>query len=169
MADAVTSTIRFGVNLVDLRSGQAWEEKSLYVLYIDLFADFLKLCIYGAFFGVMAATFGLPINLIRDLVITARSFAMRVKDLQRYKSATQNMDRLYKAATVAELDAMSDRLCIICRDDLVHASQHPGPWSSGLDETPKKLPCAHIFHRHCLKSWLERQQTCPTWYVARLN
>ncbi|TIA85590.1 hypothetical protein E3P99_03958 [Wallemia hederae] len=162
LADAVTSTVRFGVNLVDLRSGQAWEEKSLYLLYIDLFSDFWKLCIYTAFFGVMAASFGLPLNLIRDLVITARSFTMRVKDLQRYKSATQNMDRLYKAATVAELDAMSDRLCIICRDDLVHASQHPGPWPSGLDETPKKLPCAHIFHRHCLKSWLERQQTCPT-------
>jgi E3 ubiquitin-protein ligase synoviolin len=25
------------------------------------------------------------------------------------------------------------------------------------------LPCGHIFHFHCLRSWLERQQTCPTW------
>ena len=26
----------------------------------------------------------------------------------------------------------------------------------------KKLRCGHIFHVHCLRSWLERQNTCPT-------
>ena len=33
----------------------------------------------------------------------------------------------------------------------------------GPNETPKKLQCGHIFHFHCLRSWLERQQSCPTW------
>ncbi|TIB69081.1 hypothetical protein E3Q08_03582 [Wallemia mellicola] len=165
LADALTGSIRLAINLKDLRSGQAWEDKSLYILYVDIFADFLKLTIYTVFFSVMALSFGLPLNLIRDLVLTTRSFATRIKDLQRYKSASKNMDRLYKAATVEELDALSDKLCIICRDDLIHESLHQGPWPSGLDETPKKLPCSHIFHRHCLKSWLERQQTCPTWYA----
>ncbi len=28
--------------------------------------------------------------------------------------------------------------------------------------TPKKLSCGHIFHFRCLRSWLERQQSCPT-------
>ena len=28
--------------------------------------------------------------------------------------------------------------------------------------TAKKLPCGHIFHLECLRSWLLRQQTCPT-------
>lgn len=28
--------------------------------------------------------------------------------------------------------------------------------------TAKKLRCGHIFHVHCLRSWLERQNTCPT-------
>ena len=27
--------------------------------------------------------------------------------------------------------------------------------------TGKKLPCGHILHMHCLRSWLERQQVCP--------
>lgn len=33
-----------------------------------------------------------------------------------------------------------------------------------LDERqrPKKLPCGHILHFGCLRSWLERQQVCPT-------
>jgi hypothetical protein len=26
----------------------------------------------------------------------------------------------------------------------------------------KKLPCDHIFHKNCLRSWFQRQQTCPT-------
>lgn len=28
--------------------------------------------------------------------------------------------------------------------------------------TAKKLICGHLFHVHCLRSWLERQHTCPT-------
>lgn len=28
--------------------------------------------------------------------------------------------------------------------------------------TSKKLPCNHIFHVACLRSWFQRQQTCPT-------
>jgi E3 ubiquitin-protein ligase synoviolin len=32
-------------------------------------------------------------------------------------------------------------------------------------EKPKKLNCGHIFHFGCLRSWLERQQSCPTWSV----
>lgn len=30
----------------------------------------------------------------------------------------------------------------------------------------KKLPCNHIFHVSCLRSWFQRHQTCPT---CRLN
>ena len=26
----------------------------------------------------------------------------------------------------------------------------------------KKLPCNHLFHAICLRSWFQRQQTCPT-------
>lgn len=41
----------------------------------------------------------------------------------------------------------SDATCIICREEMTNA---------------KKLICGHLFHVHCLRSWLERQQTCPT-------
>lgn len=40
-----------------------------------------------------------------------------------------------------------DATCIICREEMTAA---------------KKLACGHLFHIHCLRSWLERQQTCPT-------
>ena len=41
-----------------------------------------------------------------------------------------------------------DNVCIICREDMTTSC--------------KKLPCTHIFHTNCLRSWFQRQQTCPT-------
>merc|ERR1711970_1626554 len=58
------------------------------------------------------------------------------------------MNTLYPNAT--EEDVANDNTCIICREEMV-----PGP-------SAKKLPCGHIFHAACLRSWFQRQQTCPT-------
>lgn len=67
------------------------------------------------------------------------------------RRAIRNMNTLYPDATPEEL-AQSDNICIICREDMINTS--------------KKLPCGHIFHTACLRSWFQRQQTCPT---CRLN
>jgi len=86
------------------------------------------------------------------------------------------MDQRYPDASEDEMSAMTDRTCIICREEMFahgvsenragdsgsNPAQHV---SDGPNTTPKKLPCGHIFHFYCLRSWLERQQSCPTWYV----
>nr|ACN36577.1 unknown [Zea mays] len=56
------------------------------------------------------------------------------------------MNERFPDATSEELD-VSDATCIICREEMT---------------TAKKLLCGHLFHVHCLRSWLERQHTCPT-------
>lgn len=33
----------------------------------------------------------------------------------------------------------------------------------------KKLPCGHLFHRECLRQWLQRQQNCPTCRTSLLD
>ncbi|KTF88044.1 hypothetical protein cypCar_00029136, partial [Cyprinus carpio] len=53
----------------------------------------------------------------------------------------------YPDATPEDLQA-TDNVCIICREEMVTGA--------------KKLPCNHIFHSSCLRSWFQRQQTCPT-------
>jgi E3 ubiquitin-protein ligase synoviolin len=43
-----------------------------------------------------------------------------------------------------------DSVCIICREEMR---------ATGAS---KRLPCTHMFHVNCLRSWFQRQQTCPT-------
>ena len=54
----------------------------------------------------------------------------------------------YPDATTEDLE--NSDVCIICRENMVG------------NGSCKKLPCNHIFHVTCLRSWFQRQQTCPT-------
>ncbi|KAE9451751.1 hypothetical protein C3L33_16294, partial [Rhododendron williamsianum] len=90
--------------------------------------------------------YGVPLHLIRELYETLRNFKVRVADFIRYRKITSNMNDRFPDATPEELNA-SDATCIICREEMT---------------TAKRLNCGHLFHVHCLRSWLERQHTCPT-------
>ena len=118
---------------------------------------------------IILTFYGLPLNIIRDVFVTARSFITRLRALVRYHNATRDMDRRYPDATEAELAEMSDRTCIICREEMQsRAASQPGsahqvategeaqaqqppapPPADGPNMTPKKLPCGHIFHFQC--------------------
>jgi len=147
--------------------------------YLTHTEDFLKLSTYLGFFAVIVTFYGVPLNVVRDVYVTARSFITRLRDLMRYRTATRNMDERYPNATQEEMSAMSDHTCIICREEMVlpdpatrDQTNPPGttaPVRDGPNMTPKKLPCGHIFHFHCLRSWLERQQSCPTWSVRLIT
>ncbi|OXV11578.1 hypothetical protein Egran_00661 [Elaphomyces granulatus] len=147
-----------------------WEEKGRWVFYLDLLTDFLKLIVYLAFFAILFTFYGLPIHILRDVIVTIRSFGRRVIDFLRYRNATRDMNERYPDATPEEI-ARED-VCIICREEMV-AWQHPDgapgqangtrpPGGTSDRLRPKKLPCGHILHFSCLRSWLERQQNCPT-------
>lgn len=82
------------------------------------------------------------------------------------------MNAKYPDATAEDL--ARDCTCIICREEMrpwqapnVPPEAAPGAQRAvrtSMDERqrPKKLPCGHILHFGCLRSWLERQQVCPT-------
>ncbi|BGO99863.1 hypothetical protein RTG_00666 [Rhodotorula toruloides ATCC 204091] len=186
LATVWTTTMKYALHCIDMRRDAPWEAKSIYIFYIELAADFFKLCTYLTFFGLILTFYGLPLNILRDVYITLRSFLLKLRDLRRYRQATRNMDELYPNATREEMDAMTDKTCIICREDMEFrpaegeaagvegAANDPQAGTDGraqapqaeqrvgLNDTPKKLPCGHVFHFHCLRSWLERQQSCPT-------
>lgn len=148
-----------------------WEEKGRWVFYLDLLTDFVKLIVYLVFFAILLTFYGLPIHILRDVVVTIRSFGRRIMDFLRYRNATRDMNERYPDATPEEV--AREEVCIICREDMVSAQPAaPGAEGNGQPAAnarpvpdrlrPKKLPCGHILHFACLRSWLERQQNCPT-------
>ncbi|XP_019420985.1 PREDICTED: ERAD-associated E3 ubiquitin-protein ligase HRD1B-like isoform X1 [Lupinus angustifolius] len=128
-----------------LMEGQ-WENKPVFTFYLELIRDLIHLSMYLCFFLVIFVNYGVPLHLMRELYETFRNFRIRVADYIRYRKITSNMNDRFPDATPEELN-VSDATCIICREEMT---------------TAKKLICGHLFHVHCLRSWLERQHTCPT-------
>ena len=119
--------------------------------------------------------YGMPIHIIRDVALTIRSFYKRINDFVRYRQATKDMNDRYPDATAEEIGR--EDCCIICREDMRPWTQAPGQGEGQAERVeraetsqsppderlrPKKLPCGHVLHFACLRSWLERQQNCPT-------
>ncbi|RKF60954.1 ERAD-associated E3 ubiquitin-protein ligase HRD1 [Erysiphe neolycopersici] len=151
-----------------------WETKGQWVLTLDLITDFIKFGIYTSFFVVLLMFYGIPIHIVRDLLLTARSCMKRLNAFLRYRRATYDMNERYQDATTE--DIQREDTCIICRETMrPWVTTNPQPAAATNDNIPprsassvnernrpKKLPCGHILHLGCLKSWLERQQVCPT-------
>ncbi|KIW19993.1 hypothetical protein PV08_00568 [Exophiala spinifera] len=144
---------------------EGWEDKGRYMFYLNLATDFFKLVIYLAFFFILLVFYGLPIHILRDVFLTMRSFLKRISDFMKYRTATRDMNARYPDATADEIGR--EDVCIICREEMhpyqpqaAQEGQRPNPVAERM--RPKKLPCGHILHFSCLRSWLERQQICPT-------
>lgn len=161
-ANALTGLLKYILHSIDLRREEPWESKSMYIFYIDLVKEFFILVCYVVFFAVIVHRYGLPLHLIRDLYVTFRSFIQHCRDLIHYKKATRNMNERYPNATVEDLNE-NDNICIICREEMTVQADN------NSSDVPKKLRCGHIFHLRCLKSWLERQQSCPTCRCSLLD
>ncbi|KAH9584861.1 E3 ubiquitin-protein ligase synoviolin [Schistosoma haematobium] len=75
------------------------------------------------------------------------------------RRAIRYMNTVFRDATPDDLASSSDTVCIICREEMnLQTDNIPSVGTSAL----KRLPCSHIFHFGCLRSWFQRQQTCPT-------
>ena len=143
---AMAALLKYVFSLVDQGVWHgSWRGRSVAVFYVDLTKDLVHLITYTAFFMVVFSTYGIPIHLIRDIYWTFRNFQMRVRDFLRYRQISANMENRFPDASEEDL-VRADHTCIVCREDM---------------RSGKRLPCHHVFHMECLKSWLERQQNCP--------
>ncbi|KAK6345822.1 E3 ubiquitin-protein ligase hrd1 [Orbilia blumenaviensis] len=151
-----------------------WEAKSNWLFNAEIATDLVKLLIYFVFFSIVLMFYGLPLHIVRDVYMTVRSFITRCRDYIRYKKATTQMNSKYPDATPEEI--ARETTCIICRETMkpwgentTQQQQQPADADALSDEDdvmderlrPKKLPCGHVLHLACIKSWMERQQTCP--------
>ncbi|XP_029966035.1 E3 ubiquitin-protein ligase synoviolin-like [Salarias fasciatus] len=143
----LTTFIKYILHTIDLQSENPWDNKAVYMLYTELFTGFIKVLLYIAFMTIMIKVHTFPLFAIRPMYLAMRQFKKAVTDAIMSRRAIRNMNTLYPDATPEDLQA-SDNVCIICREEMVTGA--------------KKLPCNHIFHSSCLRSWFQRQQTCPT-------
>ncbi|KAK3745505.1 hypothetical protein QZH41_009906, partial [Actinostola sp. cb2023] len=142
-----TILMKYTLHVIDLQSENSWDNKAVYLLYTELIMGFIKAILYVCFVAIMIKVHTFPLFAIRPMYLTLRGFKKSLSDVIMSRRAIANMNTLYPDATPEEL-LQGDNVCIICREEM----------TTGC----KKIPCNHIFHASCLRSWFQRQQTCPT-------
>ncbi|XP_024518489.1 E3 ubiquitin protein ligase RIN2 isoform X1 [Selaginella moellendorffii] len=136
-------------------AGASWEWKGMIVrnfsFGMDLLSLFLALghCLHiwwlrGLAFQVVDAILFLNLRALLSAILK------RIKGFMRMRTAMSTLQGALPDATQEELLAYDDD-CAICKEPMVKA---------------KRLPCAHLFHLSCLRSWLDQgladTYSCPT-------
>ncbi|KAK9665671.1 hypothetical protein RND81_14G127800 [Saponaria officinalis] len=140
--------------LLDSTSGSLWEWKSNLVRNMGFFLDMMTLLmalghylliwwLHGMTFQLVDAILFLNIRALLSTVVK------RVKGFIKLKRALGALHEALPDATSEEMQAYDDE-CAICREPMAKA---------------KRLPCKHLFHLSCLRSWLDQSLTgnysCP--------
>ncbi|XP_064640345.1 E3 ubiquitin-protein ligase AMFR-like [Lineus longissimus] len=141
---------RYGTHLWEISLEGTWENRGFYIYYTELvfelaalltdFAHHLHMLIWGNIFLSMAS-----LVICMQLRYLFYEFQRRIKRHKNYLRVVNSMEKRFSMATAEDLEADDD--CAICWDKM---------------EQARKLPCGHIFHYSCLRSWLEQDTTCPT-------
>ncbi|NWZ88480.1 SYVN1 ligase, partial [Poecile atricapillus] len=152
MTMVLTIFIKYVLHSIDLQNDNPWDNKAVFMLYTELFTERLKVLVFNWSWLVNQdlecwCLAGLGWSTRTQSLGGAQLFKKAVTDAIMSRRAIRNMNTLYPDATAEELQAV-DNVCIICREEMVTGA--------------KRLPCNHIFHTSCLRSWFQRQQTCPT-------
>uniref|UniRef100_A0A8D3C451 RING-type domain-containing protein n=1 Tax=Scophthalmus maximus TaxID=52904 RepID=A0A8D3C451_SCOMX len=143
--------MRYSIHLWDLNHPGTWESKGTYVYYSDfimelamLFLDLMHhihMLLFGNIWLSMAS-----LVIFMQLRYLFHEVQRRVRRHKNYLRVINNMEARFAVATAEELAANDDD-CAICWDTML---------------TARKLPCGHLFHNSCLRSWLEQDTSCPT-------
>lgn len=149
LATILNIVMKYILHWIDIASDSPWDEKAVCLLYTELVMSILKVSLYIIFVAAMLKYYNFPLFALRPIYLSLRTLKKALCDVIMSRRAIRNMNTLYPNATPEEL-ANSDNVCIICREEMTG------------NGTSKKLPCNHIFHVSCLRSWFQRQQTCPT-------
>jgi len=54
-----------------------------------------------------------------------------------------------EAQDMVTTEGAENEVCVVCQDEFQ------------LNDLAKRLNCRHVFHAHCIDSWLERSSLCP--------
>ncbi|XP_076120743.1 E3 ubiquitin-protein ligase AMFR isoform X1 [Alosa pseudoharengus] len=143
--------MRYSIHLWDLNRQGTWESKSTYVYYTDFLMELGLLCldlmhhIHMLLFGNIWLSMA-SLVIFMQLRYLFHEIQRRIRRHKNYLRVIDNMETRFAVATIEEIVANNDD-CAICWDSMTSA---------------RKLPCGHLFHNSCLRSWLEQDTSCPT-------
>uniref|UniRef100_A0A0C9RQW2 TSA: Wollemia nobilis Ref_Wollemi_Transcript_22094_2583 transcribed RNA sequence n=1 Tax=Wollemia nobilis TaxID=56998 RepID=A0A0C9RQW2_9CONI len=136
-------------------AGASWEWKGTIVRNCGFFMEVVTLlmalghCLHiwwlrGLAFQLVDAVLFLNLRALLSAILR------RIKSFLRLRAAMNTLQGALPDATQDELRAYDDE-CAICKEPMARA---------------KRLPCAHLFHLPCLRSWLDQgigeTYSCPT-------
>ncbi|XP_054026019.1 E3 ubiquitin-protein ligase AMFR [Dryobates pubescens] len=143
--------LRYAIHLWDLDHEGTWEGKDIYVYYTDFIMEVtllsldlmhhIHMLLFGNFSLSMAS-----LVIFMQLRYLFHEVQRRIRRHKNYLRVVGNMEARFAVATPEELAANNDD-CAICWDSM---------------QSARRLPCGHLFHSSCLRSWLEQDISCPT-------
>ncbi|XP_066493805.1 E3 ubiquitin-protein ligase AMFR [Tiliqua scincoides] len=143
--------LRYVIHLWDLNHEGTWESKGTYVYYTDFIMELtllsldlmhhIHMLLFGNIWLSMAS-----LVIFMQLRYLFHEVQRRLRRHKNYLRVVGNMEARFAVATPEELAANNDD-CAICWDSM---------------QAARKLPCGHLFHNSCLRSWLEQDTSCPT-------
>ncbi|XP_058135979.1 E3 ubiquitin-protein ligase AMFR [Dasypus novemcinctus] len=143
--------LRYIIHLWDLNHEGTWEGKGTYVYYTDFVMELtllsldlmhhIHMLLFGNIWLSMAS-----LVIFMQLRYLFHEVQRRIRRHKNYLRVVGNMEARFAIATPEELAVNNDD-CAICWDSM---------------QAARKLPCGHLFHNSCLRSWLEQDTSCPT-------
>ncbi|CAK9297338.1 unnamed protein product [Gordionus sp. m RMFG-2023] len=138
------------VNVYDTYHTGCWESKNQMSYYGDLIFG-VSILVIDLFYHVHMLLWGSIILSMASLFICMElrwlfgELKSKLIKHQNYLRIIKQMDKKYPMASSEEIEKFSNN-CSICWDPMRRA---------------RKLPCDHLFHDSCLRSWLEHDSSCP--------
>ncbi|CAG0900152.1 unnamed protein product [Darwinula stevensoni] len=121
---ALSTSLKYILHTSDMQNENTWENKAVFLLYLELIMGFIKVVLYTVFVMIMVKIHTFPLFAIRPMYLTARSFKRALHDVVMSRRAIRNMNTLYPDATPEDL-AQTDNTCIICREDMSSGGNYP--------------------------------------------
>ncbi|XP_046762041.1 E3 ubiquitin-protein ligase synoviolin isoform X2 [Gallus gallus] len=146
LAAVLTTISRYVLHLLEPHCGALQENRDSCALCFSFCSGLIRALLYVGFIVSMIGTRTFPLFAAQSACLAVTQFKKAAVDLFVLHFADPSGNTLLPGATPEALPA-EDNACVICREEM-------GPEVTAL-------PCCHVFHTSCLRSWFRQQWTCP--------
>ncbi|XP_019849864.1 PREDICTED: E3 ubiquitin-protein ligase AMFR-like [Amphimedon queenslandica] len=143
--------IRQIIHLWDMHHEGLWENRNVYTYYAEFVLEISSLSVqfFHHLHMLLFANMFLSVAsliLLMKLRFLYQEIQHKLKRHHNYVMVKHTLERSFNLVGPNELRHIQET-CAICWEKM---------------NTARQLPCGHVFHFGCLRSWLEQDPVCPT-------